>query len=100
MDHPFKARFIGKTGENSRKRLRNASNIYEVLLALPFGHALRLLKLILKFLEAVTELGGGRKARSEPFGTQNGAKWHEKSQFRPISALNLIDVEWILIDFH
>lgn len=36
----------------------NASNIYEVLLALPFSHALRLLTHICRFLEAVSSLPG------------------------------------------
>merc|ERR1712176_1679355 len=34
----------------------NASNIYEVLLALPFSHAQRLLHFISEFLEAVSSL--------------------------------------------
>ncbi|CAK9018890.1 WD repeat-containing protein 3 [Durusdinium trenchii] len=42
----------------------NASNIYEVLLALPFAHALQLLKVILRFLEAVASLPGGEGAQA------------------------------------
>jgi len=47
----------------------NASNIYEVLLALPFAHALRLLGYICRFLEAVASLPGSKDG-----GFSNGAK--------------------------
>eukprot|EP00913_Durusdinium_trenchii_P028023 g26274.t1 len=46
------------------RAIANASNIYEVLLALPFAHALQLLKVILRFLEAVASLPGGEGAQA------------------------------------
>eukprot|EP00931_Biecheleriopsis_adriatica_P087475 TRINITY_DN61939_c0_g1_i1.p1 TRINITY_DN61939_c0_g1~~TRINITY_DN61939_c0_g1_i1.p1 ORF type:complete len:968 (+),score=220.22 TRINITY_DN61939_c0_g1_i1:119-3022(+) len=40
----------------------NASNIYEVLLALPFSHALILMRVITRFFDAVAALPGGEGA--------------------------------------
>ncbi|OLQ09796.1 hypothetical protein AK812_SmicGene6535 [Symbiodinium microadriaticum] len=37
----------------------NASNIYEVILALPFSHALLLLRVVARFFDAVAALPGG-----------------------------------------
>eukprot|EP00435_Cladocopium_sp_Y103_P040646 s1427_g11.t1 len=42
----------------------NSNNIYEVLLALPFSHAVLLLKVILRFFEAVSALPGGEGAQA------------------------------------
>jgi len=47
-----------------------ASNIYEVLLALPFGHALRLLRFICLFFEAVSALPGAGGAGGGEGGAQ------------------------------
>mmetsp|Transcript_82931 Transcript_82931/g.173632 ORF Transcript_82931/g.173632 Transcript_82931/m.173632 type:complete len:952 (-) Transcript_82931:243-3098(-) len=43
----------------------NSNNIYEVLLALPFSHALRLLRFICRYLEVIVAPSGSQEAGTE-----------------------------------
>jgi len=66
-----------------------ANNIYEVLLALPFSHALRLLGFICRFFEAVSALPRGRH---DIQGQQGGSTpSRDGDQTRVLSAVTMLE---------
>jgi len=65
-----------------------ASNIYEVLLALPFSHALRLLNFICSFFEAVSALPGGK---GDIKGLEGSTSKSRGAQTRVLSAVATLE---------